>query len=388
MAVDALLALQQLSDQMQLEPAEDYPCRVQVSNLNHARRRPEDHVIHPAVMPNGRHIRLLKTLQTSACERNCYYCPFRAGRDFRRTTLSPDEMARAFMGLQRAGIAEGLFLSSGIAGGSLRTQDKILATAEILRKKMGFQGYIHLKLMPGAEYEQVYQAMRLADRVSLNLEAPNAMRLALLAPRKVFFNELLEPLRYVEKIRQEKPSVLGWNRRWPSLTTQFVVGAAGESDLELLSTTQNLIQEVKLKRAYFSNFSPISGTPFEGKPGTSPMREQRLYQASFLLRDYGFKLEELPLDINGFLPERCDPKTAWAQAHLAEKPVEINQADLPELLRIPGIGLQSARTILDWRKKGMINFAEELGRMGINPRRALPFILLNGKRPPQQLALL
>lgn len=386
--MDSLLALQQLSDQMQLEPAEDYPCRAQGTDQNNGKRRPEDHVIHPAVMPNGRRIRLLKTLQTSACERNCYYCPFRAGRDFRRTTLSPDEMAQAFMGLQRAGIAEGLFLSSGIAGGSLRTQDKILATAEILRKKMGFRGYMHLKLMPGAEYEQVYQAMRLSDRVSLNLEAPNAKRLALLAPRKVFFNELLEPLRYVEKIRQEKPSVLGWNRRWPSVTTQFVVGAAGESDLELLSTTQSLIQEVQLKRAYFSNFSPISGTPFEDKPGAPPMREQRLYQASFLLRDYGFKLEELPFDINGFLPEKRDPKTAWAQANLTEKPVEINQADLHELLRIPGIGPQSARTILDWRKKAMINFAEELGRMGINPRRALPFILLNGKRPPQQLALL
>jgi len=195
--MDALLALQELSNQMQLEPAEDYPCRTIATNAN-KKRRPEDHVIHPAVMPNGKHIRLLKTLQTSACERNCFYCPFRAGRDFRRTTLSPDEMAQAFMGLQRAGIAEGLFLSSGIAGGSIHTQDKILATAEVLRKKMGFQGYMHLKLMPGVEYDQVLQAMRLADRISLNLEAPNSERLALLAPRKVFFDELVEPLHMIE----------------------------------------------------------------------------------------------------------------------------------------------------------------------------------------------
>lgn len=385
--MDTLLALQELSDQMQLEPAEDYPCQALPAQSNR-NRRPEDHIIHPAVMSNGKRIRLLKTLQTSACERNCFYCPFRAGRDFRRTTLSPDEMAQAFMGLLRAGIAEGLFLSSGVAGGSIRTQDRILATAEILRKKMRFRGYLHLKLMPGAEFDQVYQAMRLADRVSLNLEAPNARRLALLAPRKVFFDELLEPIYFVEKIRREKPSILGWNRHWPSLTTQFVVGAVGESDLELLNTTQSLNQEVQLKRAYFSSFSPIPNTPFEAQAGASPQREQRLYQASFLLRDYGFTLEELPFDIHGFLPEKRDPKTAWAQVHLAEQPVEINLAGFSELLRIPGIGLRSARAIIDGRKKGKIHYAEELSRMGINTRRALPFILLNGKRPPKQLSLL
>ncbi len=385
--MNALLALQELSNQMQLEPAEDYPCRTLASDAN-KKRRPEDHVIHPAVMPNGKHIRLLKTLQTSACERNCYYCPFRAGRDFRRTTLSPDEMAQAFMGLQRAGIAEGLFLSSGIAGGSIRTQDKILTTAEILRKKMGFQGYMHLKLMPGVEYDQVLQAMRLADRISLNLEAPNSERLALLAPRKVFFDELVEPLHMIEKIRKEKPSVLGWNRRWPSVTTQFVVGAVGESDWELLSTTQRLNQEVQLKRAYFSRFNPIQHTPFEDKAGASHLREQRLYQASFLLRDYGFSMDDLPFDIQGFPPEHRDPNTGWAQVQLTNPPNEINGAEWQDLLRIPGIGVRGAQAIIDSRRKGKINFAEDLSRLGINPRKALPFILLNGKRPPRQLALI
>jgi predicted DNA-binding helix-hairpin-helix protein len=385
--MEAYLALQELSNQMQFEPAEDHLCRLQSGSLT-KKNRPQDPVIHPAVLPNGKHIRLLKTLQTSACERNCYYCPFRAGRDFRRATLSPDEMARTFMGLQRAGIAEGLFLSSGIAGGSVRTQDSIIATVEILRKKLGFRGYIHLKLMPGAEFDQIFQAMRLADRVSLNLEAPNTERLALLAPRKAFFNELLKPLQDVEKIRREKPAVLGWNQRWPSITTQFVVGAVGESDLELLETTQTLHQEVKLKRAYFSRFSPIHDTPFENRSGASPLREQRLYQASFLLRDYGFTLDELPFDIHGFLPEQRDPKTAWAQVHLSEQPMEINQAGWHELLRIPGIGLHGAKAILDSRQKGKINFPEELSQLGVNPKRALPYILLNGKRPPRQLALI
>lgn len=384
--MDTFSTLLDLAEHMQLEPAEDQACSGLIRPSPN-KRRAEDHIIHPAVLPNGRHIRLLKTLQTSACERNCFYCPFRAGRDFRRTTLSPDEMALAFMVLQRAGIAEGLFLSSGIAGSNLRSQDKILATAEILRKKMGFQGYLHLKLMPGVEYEQVYQAMRLADRVSLNLEAPNPERLAMLAPRKVFFSELLEPLHFVEQIRREKPSVLGWRHRWPSVTTQFVIGAVGESDFELLDTTEKLQHEVQLKRAYFSRFSPIPGTPFENKPGASPIREERLYQASFLLRDYNFKLEELPFDINGHLPEHRDPKTAWAQVHLVDQPIEVNHADWQELLRIPGIGLRGAKAIVESRKRGKINFLEELNQIGINPKRSLPYILLNGKRPPQQLAL-
>lgn len=386
--MDTTQALLDLSKDMQLEPAEDYHPSGFKTAGNIQKRRSEDLLIHPAVMPNGRHIRLLKTLQTSACERNCYYCPFRAGSNYHRTTLSPDEMAQAFSGLVRAGIAEGLFLSSGIIGTSVRSQDKILATAEILRKKMGFNGYIHLKLMPGAEYEQVFQAMRLADRVSLNLEAPSAERLAMLTPSKVFFDELLETISYVEKIRQEKPSILGWKKRWPSLTTQFVFGAIGESDFELLSTTQTLNQQVQLKRAYFSRFSPLANTPFQNKEGASPEREQRLYQASFLLRDYGFAIEELPFDNNGFLPEKRDPKTAWAQKHLVEKPVEINQADRQVLLRVPGIGMHGAEAIIESRKRGRINFLEDLNRLGINPQKALPFILLNGKRPPQQLVLI
>lgn len=373
--------LGQLAPLMDLEPAEDAGCPKFVTS------RKEAPIVSEAVLPGGKRIRLLKSLQTSACERNCYYCPFRAGRDFRRITFKPEEMAHTFMDLHRAGIAQGIFLSSGMVGGSVFTQDKLLATAEILRLKLHYQGYLHLKLMPGAERTQVERAMQLSDRVSLNLEAPNTRRLERLAPGKTFLEELMQPLRWVEEIRRTQPSQLGWKGKWPSTTTQFVVGAVGESDLELLRTTAYLHQRLRLGRAYFSAFRPIHDTPLENLPAESPQREHRLYQASFLLRDYGFQVEDLQFDTELNLPLHTDPKTAWAQTHLAEQPLEINRAVRQDLLRIPGIGPQGADAILAARRQTKINALEELKRIGVNPNRAAPYILLNGRRPPRQLQL-
>lgn len=349
--------------------------------------RAHDPYVGSAQLPNGQRIRLLKSVLSSACERNCFYCPFRAGRDFRRETYQPDEYARTFMALQRGGVVEGIFLSSGIAGGSLRTQDQLLATAEILRRKHLFAGYLHLKLMPGAEQAQVEQALRLADRVSINLEAPNAPRLERLAPRKQFFEELLAPLRAVDQIRRQQPPSRGWKGRWPSLATQFVVGPAGETDLELLQTTEQLHRRYGLARAYFSAFNPIPDTPFENLPGEAPQRQDRLYQASFLLRDYGFDLEELPFDAQANLPRNTDPKLAWARSHLAEQPLELNQAESGQLLRVPGIGPKGAASIVRARRLGRLRSLDDLRRLGINPQRPADFILLDGQRPTRQLAL-
>ncbi|MFM8320148.1 MAG: radical SAM protein [Chloroflexota bacterium] len=384
--MDATSQLRELSTGMAFEPDVDYDAgQAGCPRLN---VRQQDAVqVSTAQMPNGRQIKFLKTLLTSACERNCYYCPFRSGRDFRRATLSADEMAGVFMSMHRAGLVQGLFLSSGVAGGSLRTQDQILATAELLRKKYAFQGYVHLKLMPGAQQAQVEQAMKLADRVSLNLEAPNTERLAHLAPRKLFMEELLQPLRWVDQIRRNRPDHHGWNGRWPSLTTQFVVGAVGESDLELLQTTAYLQQRLHLARAYFSAFHPVPDTPFEDRPAEARLRQNRLYQASFLLRDYGFGLEDLPFEGQGNLPLRADPKQLWAQAHLAEQPLEINCAGRQELLRVPGIGPQAASAIINARRAGRLRDVGDLKRLGIRPERALPFILLDGRRAPHQLRL-
>jgi predicted DNA-binding helix-hairpin-helix protein len=246
---------------------------------------------------------------------------------------------------------------------------------------------MHLKIMPGAEKGQVERTMQLADRVSVNLEAPNTERLERLAPHKVFLDELLQPLKWVEEIRRSQPTYKFWNGRYPSTVTQFVAGGADESDLELLTTTAWLTKNVRLKRAYFSAFHPIRDTPLENKAAVDPLREHRLYQASFLLRDYGFELEEMPFTSDGNLPLAADPKLAWAQTHLTERPLEINQAEKSQLLRVPGIGLNGAEAILSARRMGRLRDVASLRKLGIVVARVAPFILLDGRRPENQLTM-
>ena len=246
---------------------------------------------------------------------------------------------------------------------------------------------MHLKIMPGAEKAQVERVMQLADRVSINLEAPNTERLTKLAPHKNFIEELFRPLKWVEEIRRSQPAYKGWNGRWPSTVTQFVAGGSDESDLELLTTTDWLMKNVHLKRAYFSAFHPIRDTPMENKAAVDPMREHRLYQASFLLRDYGFDLEEMPFKGDGNLPLSTDPKLAWAQQNLKERPLEINQAERRELLRIPGIGPKGADAILRARRTGKLRDLAALRKLGIVLPRVAPFVLLDGRRADTQLAL-
>lgn len=321
---------------MQLETDEDTACP-QLS-----RHKEEAITVYQAQMPNGRQIKLLKTLLTSVCERDCAYCPFRAGRDFHRGTFKPEELAHTFQALQRAGTVEGLFLSSGVFGGGSKTQD------------------------------------------ALNLEAPNAERLSKLAPHKHFTEELLQALHWVEEIRRSQPAQRGWNGYWPSLVTQFVVGAVGDTDLELLSTTQDLYSQLHLQRAYFSAFHPVAGTPFENQPPAQAARQKRLYEASFLLRDYAFDVKELLFDSNGYLPLETDPKLAWAQINLKDQPVEINSADRQTLLRIPGIGPKSAAAICSARCICRLRELSQLRRLSVNVMRAAPYILLDGIHPAYQ----
>lgn len=402
--MDAAAKLELFAGQMHLEPAEEAGVRAaplptppavagkiapcgQVIEAGSLPAKKNSLGIHEAAMPGGKRIKLLKTLLTSACERNCYYCPFRAGRNYRRATFKPEEMAQTFMQLYRAGMVEGLFLSSGIIGGGVKSQDKIIAAAEILRQKYQFRGYIHLKIMPGAEKEQVRRTMQLANRVSSNLEAPNAKRLNLLAPKKEFWRELLQPLQWMEEIRRTQPAQESWNGRWPSSVTQFVVGAVGESDVELLDTAATLYRQLRLARAYFSAFSPVEDTPLENLPPANPLREHRLYQASFLLRDYGFEMEEMPFDQQGNLPLESDPKLAWARLHLRERPVDVNRADREALLRVPGIGPKGAEAILTARRQRRLRELQELQKIGVLAKRAAPFVLLDGARPSFQLPL-
>ncbi len=328
---------------------------------------------------------MVKTMLTTACERNCNYCPFRAGRGrTRRVTIRPDEMAKAFSVIAQRRQAEGIFLSSGIIKGSVTTQDKLLDTVDMIRHKYSYDGFVHLKLMPGAEYDQVGRAVQLADRISINLEGATEQRLNALAPKKDFNAELLQRLRWAHELRQRLP----YGVKKPSIVTQFVVGAVGDTDVELLSLSSQLYQHLKLARVYYSAFGPVIQTPFENIPAVVPQREFRLYQASFLLRDYQWEVEDLNFTASGNLDLDVDPKRAWADANLRNSPIEVMHATREQLMRIPGIGPKNADAILRARRKGCIDDLSYLRKIGIRaPEQTAPYILLDGKRPPQQLAL-
>jgi predicted DNA-binding helix-hairpin-helix protein len=333
-------------------------------------------------------MKVLKTMLTTACERNCNYCPFRAGRKMRRQTVKPEEMAKTFLQVYKAGMVEGLFLSSGIIKGGVTTQDKLIDTADILRNKLDFRGYMHLKIMPGSERDQLHRAMQLADRVSVNMEGATPRTLGRLAPMKKYSEELLAPLKWAQEIRANESPAKTWNGRWASTITQFVVGAGGETDVDLVSISEYLYKELKLKRTYYSAFTPVLDTPFENmKPG-NPWRQHRLYQASFLLRDYGFAMEELPFAQTGNLPLNKDPKTAWAEQTLLHKPVEVNTANREQLMLVPGIGPKGADSILRARRQHRISSLDDLTKLGIIAKRSAPFVLLGGRQPSYQMRLL
>lgn len=333
------------------------------------------------VIAGNRRMPVLKAMTTTACERDCLYCPFRAGRSaMRRVKITPDDLAHGFMALYRAGAVEGLFLSSGVVRGGVTSQDAILDVGAILREKYHFGGYIHLKIMPGAERDQVMRAMTLANRVSANLEAPTADRLARIAPGKQFAAELLDPLRWVHELRQSSEG-----RLRASSTTEFVVGPAGEPDVELLSVTEHLHHQLGLARVYFSAFRPVADTPLDHVAPTNDTRRIRLYQASFLIRDYGFGLEEMPFTQGGNLPLNVDPKRAWADEHLREAPLEVNTATRQALMRVPGIGAKGAERIVAARRKGRLRSLSDLRGAGVaNVERAASYLLLDGRRPVEQ----
>ncbi len=301
----------------------------------------------------------------------------------KRLTFTPDELAGGFDTLQRAGKVQGMFLSSGIIKGGVTTQDKIIETAEIVRRRYRYSGYLHLKVMPAIEYDQLYRLMQLADRVSVNLEGPTQERVDALAPKKDFERDLLTMLRWAEDIRRKHPY-----EKLAGTVTQFVVGAVGDTDQELLSLSSRLYREMGLTRAYYSGFSPVIQTPFENLPSTDPLREHRLYQASFLLRDYGWSAEDLLFQADGNMQIDVDPKRAWAEYHLRHAPIDIMTADRNQLLRVPGIGPVGAEAILRARHQGKLTNLADLQKLGLRKsEQASPYILLNGRRPSTQLRL-
>jgi predicted DNA-binding helix-hairpin-helix protein len=315
---------------------------------------------------------VFRTLMSSKCEWDCKYCPLRSGSDTPRASLTPEELAKVFLPRFEKGAAQGLFLSTGVDGDAHAATSQMLDGVEHLRTRHSYTGYVHLKLLPGASISEVERAARLADRLSLNLEAPSAERLARISPERDWAGDLI--------------ARLAWARDWQragliksGLATQFVVGASGESDRELLLTTIWLYRELDLRRVYFGAFRPARGTPLESEPPTPFVREQRLKEADWLLRHYGFAVPELPYSPAGDLPLHIDPKLAWALAHPDQFPVELNTADQEQLLRVPGLGPLSIRRIMRLRREGRFRDPAQLKGLGGAAARAQDFVTLDGR---------
>lgn len=251
----------------------------------------------------------------------------------------------------------------------------MIDAVQIIRQHYAFKGYVHLKILPGASLGCVEEACKIATRVSVNMEAPTAEHLARLSTKKDIHKGILERMRWVKQLTTKDPGLVPSGQ-----TTQFVVGAAGETDRDLLETTDSLYRDMKLKRVYFSAYRPVSGSRLEGIPAAPPMREHRLYQADWLLRVYGFSYPEIDLALgkSGNLVLNQDPKLAIAQAQPWLFPVDVNQASYNDLIRVPGIGPTSAQRILDSRQHCRINSLEQLSKMRVIIKRAAPYIRFNG----------
>lgn len=326
---------------------------------------------------DGRCISLLKILLTNFCINDCAYCINRKKNDINRTLLMPDELAKITYEFYRRNYIEGLFLSSGIVGSPEKTMEMMIKTVSILRLKYHFNGYIHLKIIPNTSEATITEAIKWADRVSINLELPNRKSLEYLAPDKKMDN-ILNTMDFITKtidnLRQNKPL---YNSRGGQ-STQLIVGATPDSDFDILKLTSELYKKNKLKRVYYSAYIPVNDD--SRLPSTKPplLREHRLYQADWLIRFYGFSVNEIVSEKKPFLDETTDPKLSWALENLEFFPVEIYKASLESLLRVPGIGPISARKIIQLRR--FINLdLNSLKKIGVVTNRAKYFITIKGK---------
>ena len=333
---------------------------------------------------DGRCISLLKILFTNECIYDCKYCINRKSNDVPRASFTPDEVCELTMEFYRRNYIEGLFLSSGILYSPDYTMDLICETVHKLRTVHRFQGYIHVKAIPGADPALIQKAGFLVDRMSVNLEMATAEGLRAIAPNKHRKN-ILKPMRQIQNGITENKNELMLYRHAPHFceagqSTQMVVGALPESDYQIMSVAENLYDKFALKRVYYSAFVNVNGDKdLPSLTGGAPLlREHRLYQADWLLRFYHFKVDELLTADRPNFNTALDPKADWAVRHLEHFPVEINRADYQVLLRVPGIGVKSARRILAARRFGNLNF-EDLKKIGVVLKRALYFITCNGR---------
>lgn len=334
---------------------------------------------------DGRCISLLKILFTNECIYDCKYCINRASNDVVRTSFTPDEICTLTMEFYRRNYIEGLFLSSGILKTPNYTMELIYAALYKLRRECNFQGYIHVKAIPGADQELIQRVGFLADRMSVNLELATAESLRLLAPHKSRKN-ILAPMRLVQQKHNDNKLEIVQYKNAPRFvpagqSTQMIIGAAPETDYQILNVAESLYKKFELKRVFYSAFVSVnedSALPARTGEGPPLLREHRLYQADWLLRYYQFKARELLDEQNPNFNVFLDPKCDWAIKHLEYFPVEVNRADYNTLLRVPGIGVKSAARIVKARRMGTLQF-EDLKKMGVVLKRALYFLTCNGR---------
>ncbi len=334
---------------------------------------------------DGRCISLLKILFTNECIYDCKYCVNRSSIDVIRTSFTPDEICTLTMEFYRRNYIEGLFLSSGILKNPNYTMELIYAALYKLRHVCNFQGYIHVKAIPGADPILIQKVGFLADRMSVNLELPTAESLRLLAPHKSRKN-ILAPMRLVQEKSKENRQELTLYKSAPRFvpagqSTQMIIGASPETDYQILRVAESLYQKFGLKRVFYSAFVAVNedkALPARTSDGPPLLREHRLYQADWLLRYYKFEANELLNEKNPNFNIFLDPKCNWALNHLEYFPVEVNRASYDVLLRVPGIGYKSAGRIVKARRFGSLGF-EDLRKMGVVLKRALYFITCSGK---------
>lgn len=334
---------------------------------------------------DGRCISLLKILFTNECIYDCKYCVNRSGNDVVRTSFTPEEVCTLTMEFYRRNYIEGLFLSSGVLKSPNYTMELLYTVLYKLRHEHNFQGYIHVKAIPGADSRLIQMTGYLADRMSVNIELPTAESLRLLAPHKTRKN-ILAPMRFVQQMSAENQYEIQTYRHVPKFvpagqSTQMIIGATPESDYQILHVAESLYKKFDLKRVFYSAFILVNedkNLPSVKEQRPPLLREHRLYQADWLLRYYHFEAGELLDEENPNFNAYLDPKCFWALRHLEEFPIEINYAAYDMLLRVPGIGYKSASRIVKARRMGMLDF-EDLKKMGVVLKRALYFITCKGK---------
>ena len=333
---------------------------------------------------DGRCVTLLKVLLSNDCSYECKYCVNRRGNDTPRATFEPRELAELVIGFYRRNYIEGLFLSSAVLGSPDRTTERMVAALRVLREEYRFNGYIHAKAIPGTSPELLTRLGLLADRLSVNVELPSEASLRALAPNKTK-RAILAPMRQIRDQVIESKAELVKYRSAPRFApagqaTQLIVGATRESDRHILALTEALYARYRLKRVFYSAYVPVVENTLLPSLDTKPplLREHRLYQADWLLRFYGFRAEELLDESQPNFDPRLDPKCCWALRHPDFFPVEVNRADYEALLRVPGVGVVSARRILIARRVGALR-AEDLKKLGVVMKRAQYFLTCSGQ---------